>query len=122
MAFGWISCHDWNAGQFQATGASFMGHSIPPDSGQSHSPLDQPGQSTMRMAGFTRAPAVNYEELLNRDPRWALSEGADFEEDRAVFKALHNIAAPAQGTRHPLRCRRRHGAFPARAAAFHRRC
>ena len=34
-----------------------------------------------------------YENLLNRDPRWALSEGSrHFEEDSAVFKALHNIA------------------------------
>jgi hypothetical protein len=33
-----------------------------------------------------------YEELLNRDPRWALSEGSrHFEEDSAVFKALHRI-------------------------------
>jgi len=49
--------------------------------------------------GFTRSvvptPGVPiYEELLNRDPRWALSEGSrHFEEDSAVFKALHNIAA-----------------------------
>jgi hypothetical protein len=36
---------------------------------------------------------VTYEELLNRDPRWALSEGSrHFEENSAVFKALHNIA------------------------------
>jgi hypothetical protein len=35
-----------------------------------------------------------YEELLNRDPRWALSEGSrHFEEGSAVFKALHNIAS-----------------------------
>jgi hypothetical protein len=35
-----------------------------------------------------------YEELLNRDPRWALSEGSrHFEENSAVFKALHGIAA-----------------------------
>jgi hypothetical protein len=35
-----------------------------------------------------------YEEQLNRDPRWALSEGSrHFEEDSAVFKALHNIAS-----------------------------
>lgn len=35
-----------------------------------------------------------YEELLNREPRWALSEGSrHFEEDSAVFKTLHNIAA-----------------------------
>jgi hypothetical protein len=36
--------------------------------------------------------ALFYEELLNRDPRWALSEGSrHFEQDSAVFKALHNI-------------------------------
>jgi len=35
-----------------------------------------------------------YEELLNRDPRWALSEGSrHFEENSAVFKALHKIAS-----------------------------
>lgn len=35
-----------------------------------------------------------YEELLNRDPRWALSEGSrHFEEDSAVFQALHGIAS-----------------------------
>jgi hypothetical protein len=35
-----------------------------------------------------------YEELLGRDPRWALSEGSrHFEEDSAVFKALHNITS-----------------------------
>ncbi len=35
-----------------------------------------------------------YEELLNREPRLALSEGSrHFEEDSAVFKALHKIAA-----------------------------
>jgi hypothetical protein len=34
-----------------------------------------------------------YEDLLSRDPRWALSEGSrHFEEDSAVFKALHRIA------------------------------
>lgn len=34
----------------------------------------------------------SYEELLNRDPRWALSEGSrHFEEDSAVFKAFHDI-------------------------------
>jgi len=33
-----------------------------------------------------------YEELLNRNPGWALSEGSrHFEEDSAVFKALHSI-------------------------------
>ena len=35
-----------------------------------------------------------YEVQLDRNPRWALSEGSrHFEEDSAVFKALHNIAA-----------------------------
>ena len=35
-----------------------------------------------------------YEELLNRDPRWALSEGSrHFEEGSAVFKALHKITS-----------------------------
>ncbi len=34
-----------------------------------------------------------YEEQLNRDPKWALSEGSQhFEENSAVFKALYNIA------------------------------
>ncbi len=35
-----------------------------------------------------------YEELLNRDPRWALSEGSrHFEESSAVFAALHKITS-----------------------------
>ena len=35
-----------------------------------------------------------YEEQLNRDPRWALSEGSQhFEEGSAVFKALHKITS-----------------------------
>ena len=39
------------------------------------------------------AAVRSYEELLNRDPRWALSEGSrHFEENSAVFKALHRIA------------------------------
>ena len=34
-----------------------------------------------------------YEELLNRDPRWALNQGSrHFEEDSAVFQALRRIA------------------------------
>ena len=50
-------------------------------------------------AGGNRTPRTSlagvpiYEDLLNRDPRWALNEGSrHFEEDSAVFKALHNIA------------------------------
>jgi hypothetical protein len=45
-------------------------------------------------AGSGESPAVSptYEELLDLDPRWALSEGSrHFEEDSNVFKALHKI-------------------------------
>src|SRR5690606_3281371 len=47
------------------------------------------------MAIASPAPDVPiYEQLLNRDPRWALREGSrHFEEDSAVFKALHKIAS-----------------------------
>lgn len=39
-------------------------------------------------------PQICYEELLDHDPRWALSEGSrHFEEKSAVFVALHNIAS-----------------------------
>jgi len=53
--------------------------------------------------GFTNrvlpTPSVPiYEELLNRDPRWALSEGSrHFEEDSSVFKALRNITSRLKG-------------------------
>lgn len=41
---------------------------------------------------------LNYEEQLNRDPRWALSEGSrHFEEGSAVFAALHKIASRLNG-------------------------
>lgn len=43
---------------------------------------------------MTTAGIATYEELLNRDPRWALSEGSrHFEEGSAVFQALHEIAS-----------------------------
>jgi hypothetical protein len=62
---------------------------------------DLGNKRTRRKAGegFTKrllpTPGVPiYEELLNHDPRWALSEGSrHFEEDSAVFKALHNITS-----------------------------
>ncbi len=62
---------------------------------------DLSNKRTRRKAGegFTKrllpTPGVPiYEELLNHDPRWALSEGSrHFEEDSAVFKALHNITS-----------------------------
>jgi hypothetical protein len=39
-------------------------------------------------------PIPIYEDLLNRDPRWALSEGSrHFEESSAVFEALHKITS-----------------------------
>lgn len=44
-------------------------------------------------AGMMAAPVRAYEERLNRDPRWALSEGSrHFEENSVVFQALHAIA------------------------------
>lgn len=52
-----------------------------------------PGESlAVRLVPTPGVPI--YEDLLDRDPRWALSEGSrHFEEDSAVFKALHNIAS-----------------------------
>lgn len=47
---------------------------------------------TMIVSPTPRIPI--YEELLNRDPRWALSEGSrHFEESSAVFEALHKITS-----------------------------
>ena len=44
---------------------------------------------------MTTSAFATYEDRLNRDARWALSEGSrHFEEDSAVFKALHAIAPP----------------------------
>ena len=44
------------------------------------------------VAGPAPGPMAKYEDQLNRDPRWALSEGSrHFEEDS--FKALHGIAS-----------------------------
>ena len=44
-------------------------------------------------AGFGTSAVPVYADLLNRDPRWALSEGSrHFEEGSAVFQALHAIA------------------------------
>src|SRR4029079_14075211 len=39
------------------------------------------------------AIVTNYTDLLNRDPRWALSEGSrHFDEESSVFKAMRGIA------------------------------
>jgi len=71
-----------------------MHHPIPPTDDLLHSPLEQTIQLPPGMAGSASLPVANYEDELNRSPRWALSEGSrHFEEDSAVFKALHNIAA-----------------------------
>ena len=49
-------------------------------------------RSGIRLAGKASVRVPTYEELLNRDPRWALSEGSrHFEEKSAVFEALHKI-------------------------------
>ena len=43
-------------------------------------------------AGESVAAAAPYEQQLDRDLRWALSEGSrHFEENSAVFKALHKV-------------------------------
>src|SRR3954454_13644950 len=56
--------------------------------------LKRPGQARNRTARTILTGVPVYEELLNRDPRWALSEGSrHFEENSAVFKALHNITS-----------------------------
>ena len=59
------------------------------DRGQSFNQLGRsPTESTA--AALTKVPS--YEELLNRDARWALSEGSrHFEEKSAVFTALHKV-------------------------------
>lgn len=55
--------------------------------------LGRPGRARDRLAPGALAGVPVYEELLSRDPRWALSEGSrHFEEDSAVFKALYRIA------------------------------
>jgi hypothetical protein len=63
------------------------------DIGQVHPALLEAEILSQGSSGIVTKTDVRYEDLLNRDPRWALSEGSrHFEEDSAVFKALHNIA------------------------------
>lgn len=46
----------------------------------------------------TASERTTYEERVDRDPRWALSEGSrHFESDSAVFRALERIAEPLDG-------------------------
>lgn len=46
----------------------------------------------------------SYKERLNRDPRWALSEGSrHFEERSAVFQALHKIPGSLKCLGFPMR-------------------
>ena len=55
--------------------------------------LKRPGRSRTIVTRSAPIGVPIYEELLNRDSRWALSEGSQhFEEKSAVFKALYNIA------------------------------
>jgi len=63
------------------------------DSERLKSVVSRPG----RLRAISTQPVPSgvpvYEDLLDRDPRWALSEGSQhFEENSAVFKALYNIA------------------------------
>jgi hypothetical protein len=71
-----------------------MTHSTTGDAERDQSLIKKAGRALNRSARTVVAGApVTYEELLNRDPRWAMSEGSrHFEEDSSVFKALHNVA------------------------------
>lgn len=70
-----------------------MDNSASGDPKRQRSVRNRPGRSSTRLSRTVAVDVPIYEELLNRDPRWALSEGSrHFEEDSAVFKALHNIA------------------------------
>ena len=52
-----------------------------------------PEQSPAQLRENASVPVTTYEDLLNRDPRWALSEGSrHFDEQSSVFKALREIA------------------------------
>jgi hypothetical protein len=63
------------------------------DLGNKRTHRKRPGEARPKTGVPTPGVPI-YEELLNRDPRWALSEGSrHFEEDSAVFKALNNITS-----------------------------
>src|SRR5437868_10012467 len=70
-----------------------MVHSIMADLERQRARNKRPGQACKKTVATTPGIPV-YEEQLDRDPRWALSEGSrHFEEDSAVFQALHNITS-----------------------------
>jgi len=53
----------------------------------------QPKQSPVTLSQSPAAARQTCEDLLNRDPRWALSEGSrHFDEQSSVFMALRNMA------------------------------
>jgi len=55
--------------------------------------LQPTGRQEVALGPDSGSGLPNYSDFLSRDPRWALNEGSrHFEEDSAVFKALHNIA------------------------------
>jgi Uncharacterised nucleotidyltransferase len=63
------------------------------DLGKQRERSKRPGMAPTKIVAPTPGVPI-YEELLNRDPRWALSEGSrHFEENSAVFKALHNVTS-----------------------------
>jgi hypothetical protein len=54
---------------------------------------DVPDRSDFEAGTSSQVVAPAYERQLDRDPRWALSEGSrHFEEKSAIFDALHKIA------------------------------
>lgn len=70
-----------------------MSESIAGDAEQYHPLSDRSGRSQHSSHRPTGGELPVYEQLLNRHPRWALSEGSrHFEENSSVFQALHTIA------------------------------
>src|SRR3954463_10672162 len=58
-----------------------------------HKPDRRPGAASITATDVPTAGVPIYEDLLDHDPRWALSEGSrHFEEKSAVFAALHKVA------------------------------
>jgi len=54
--------------------------------------------SSGQLGGFSEQGFLTYEQRLERDPRWALSEGSrHFEEKSAVFDALRKITSRLNG-------------------------
>src|ERR1700678_1883448 len=77
--------------------AAHIGHvrQILPISDDPHAANDAPVADAPRVADALHLPeVVGYEQRLNQNPRWALSEGSRFFDDKsAVQDALRKIAS-----------------------------